>query len=202
MLKQYPNIVLEGIGGSGKTTISNFIQSYYTEQNQKFVVQHFRYPFGESDIEKYGYQHGQFRLLFEMIEKFNSQNVAVILDRSWIGEYVWGDIYRHLNPVYLEALENDYSHLNNVILNVYANPSIVLRRLLERKPNIAEDDPYFNQYDKPIDAVIDIMNKFRDIISSRKDFNLKSFNYNASGEFSSVGKEEILSHINSNIIQE
>jgi thymidylate kinase len=41
MLKQYPNVVLEGIGGSGKTTISNFIQSYYTEQNQKFVVQPF-----------------------------------------------------------------------------------------------------------------------------------------------------------------
>jgi thymidylate kinase len=198
-MNKLPNIIIEGIGGSGKTTISNFIQDYYTKNNQKFIVHHFQYPKGEHNIEKFGYQHGQFDLMFELINKFNQQDISVILDRSWLGEYVWSPIYRNITPIYLESLENDYNNLNNIILNIYANPSIILERLLERKPHIAEDDPYFKQYDEPIDAIIDIIDKFKYIISSRKDFNVRSFNFDASEKFSNITENKIVELINKGV---
>jgi len=196
---KHPNIIIEGIGGSGKTTISNFIQNVYTANNQKFIVHHFQYPKGESNFEKFGYQHGQFDLMFEMIKHFNANNIAVILDRSWLGEYVWSPIYRSLTPVYLESLENDYNSLNNIILNIYANPSTILERLLERKPHIADDDPYFKQYDEPIDAINDIIEKFKSIISNRSDYNKRSFNFDASRQFNEDTQQKILGIISKGI---
>lgn len=197
-----PNIIIEGIGGSGKTTISNYIQNVYKKNYQPFIVHHFQYPKGEHNIEKYGYQHGQFDLMFDMIKKFNDNNVAVILDRSWLGEYVWSPIYRNLTPVYLESLENDYNSLNNIILNIYANPAIILKRLLERKPHIAEDDPYFKQYDDPLDAINDIIEKFKSIISNRSDYNKRSFNFDASQPFTDSTELDIFRIIKKGIVND
>lgn len=195
-MNKLPNIIIEGIGGSGKTTISNFIQKYYSENNQKFVLHHFMYPKGSCNVEKYGYQHGQFELMFEMIHKFNENNISVILDRSWLGEYVWSPIYRNITPAYLDSLENDFNYLHNIILNVYADSSIILKRLLERKPNINDDDPFFKQYNEPVDAINDIISKFKNIIESRKDFNVRSFNFDASAEFNSITENKIIDIIN------
>lgn len=193
-----PNIILEGIGGSGKTTISNFIQEIYRANSQPFIVHHFQYPKGSGNNEKFAYQWGQFDLIFDMIKSLNQVGVAVILDRSWIGEYIWSPIYRNAYPCYLESLEKDYKHLNNIILNVYADSSIILRRLLERKPNISEDDPYFKQYSKPIIAIEDIIRQFKNIIAKRDDYNIKSFNYDASSEFNEDSKTSILRMIRQN----
>lgn len=198
-MNKLPNIIIEGIGGSGKTTISNFIQKFYTENEQSFIVHHFMYPKGSRNIEKYGYQHGQFDLMFEMIQKFNENNIAVILDRSWLGEYVWSPIYRDITPIYLESLENDFNHLHNIILNVYADTSIILKRLLERKPNISDDDPFFKQYIEPSDAINDVISKFKKIVESRKDFNIRSFNFDASFEFNKVTEKKIIDIINRGI---
>ena len=62
--------------------------------------------------------------MFEMIEKFNDNDIAVILDRSWIGENIWSPIYRNLYPVYLEPLQEQFKHLNNIILNELSSLNI------------------------------------------------------------------------------
>ena len=201
-MQKLPNIIIEGIGGSGKTTISNFIQKLYKTYNQPFITHHFQYPKGDSNIEKYGYQHGQFDLMFKMIKHFNDNNIAVILDRSWIGENIWSPIYRNMSPVYLEPLQDDYKYLNNIILNVYADASIIYQRLIKRNPNIYIDDPYFNKYSTPEIAINDLINKFKNIIESREDYNIKSFNFDASSEFSIKSETCIIDLINKGIINE
>jgi thymidylate kinase len=137
-------VILEGVGGVGKTTVANYIHKQLTKWGQKCYTHHFMSPKGNNPMQKVGYQQGQFELMFKDVEFMLNNGISVILDRSHIGEWIWSKLYRNYDPTYLDDLERQYAHLNIVVIHLtYANPENVLNRLKMRNANWRNDDPFF-----------------------------------------------------------
>lgn len=101
------NVVIESPTRCGKTTLVNELLTRPEFSNS--VSHHFAFPKGETNLEKTYYQLGQFELCMDFISKMNKLGVSVILDRSWIGELVWGPKYRQYDPIeMIKKLENEY----------------------------------------------------------------------------------------------
>lgn len=73
-------IILEGIDGSGKTTLSKKLSEKY-----KLPVIKFSYP--KNDEEKNN-------MFLQYLKILYNNNFKLILDRSWISEIVYGNIMR------------------------------------------------------------------------------------------------------------
>lgn len=144
MLK-LPNVIVEGLGGSGKSTIVDFLETFYKKSNQPYIVHHFQYPKGENVDQKYGFQYGQYDLCFDWIKKLNDVGISVILDRSWIEEKIWSPLYRGVYPKYLDEIEKALD-IDFVILFAEAKPKVILSRLTERQTDLVKDDPYFKLF--------------------------------------------------------
>lgn len=122
-MRDFKVIFVEGCDGVGKTTfISELKARLFLGEDAIVLDHHFEFPKGTTDDIKYGYQHGQFDLMFEFLVKLKKfwmnftvteKPIYVILDRSHIGEYVWGPVYRKKFPIYLPKLEHSYKEKLN-----------------------------------------------------------------------------------------
>lgn len=154
------NIFVEGVGGSGKTTIINIIKEIFENEFHLYISHHFQYPSGNNNDEKFGYQRGQFELMFKFINALNDNNISTVFDRSYIGEVVWSPIYRGRCANYIYDIESRYKN-NSIIIHTTVNDyKIIYDRLLSRNVNISIDDPYFNKYNDPIEAINDLDKTF------------------------------------------
>lgn len=98
-------IVFEGCDNLGKTTLVDSIVSDYRSQRD-IVMIHSMGP-GKNVQDPFEYQKEIFFVLASKIQMLSSfensfvpktgQNI-VLLDRSWFGEYVYGQIYRNEPP--------------------------------------------------------------------------------------------------------
>jgi len=122
---------VEGQDCSGKTTIIKEIQSRLPH----LKYHHFEFPLGDNNDEKYGYQHGQFDLMFKMLD-LCQDSTQFIFDRAHIGEYIWSPIYRDKHPGYLLDLEKRYKDLPIVLICVTCEPDVVLKRFIKRGEQI------------------------------------------------------------------
>lgn len=198
MLK-LPNVIVEGLGGSGKSTIVGFLETFYKENNQPYILHHFEYPKGDNVDQKYGYQYGQYALCFDWIKKLNDQGIAIILDRSWIEEKIWSPLYRGVYPKYLDPLEKQLN-TDFIILFADAKPKVILNRLLERNADLIKDDPYFNLFPSltPIQIIEKLLHMF---ISTCTDspINKKSlFMIDTNKKFGKSQKENIINILKPN----
>jgi len=123
------SIIVEAPDAAGKSTIIKHLQ----EKLNNIIYHHFEFPFGKTNEERYGFQFGQFDLMFKMIEKAQKKT-RFIFDRAHIGEYIYGVKYRNKFPEYLPILEAAYSKLPIIILRVYCDPDVILERFKQR-PN-------------------------------------------------------------------
>ncbi|MRG27799.1 hypothetical protein [Laceyella tengchongensis] len=116
-----PNIVLEGLDRSGKSTIATLLsQSGY----QSF---HCAYNPGYKDM----YQH-----YVELIEQVQA---PVVFDRSFISEEVFGPIWRgrsRLSPIQFHNLLSLLGKRDFVVLYIREKPEIVRQRILETRNEI------------------------------------------------------------------
>ena len=117
-------IVCEGVDCSGKSSICEELNRML--KGKQF---HFAFPRGANADQKYGFQWGQFDMLFEMINLMED-GTWLVLDRAWVGEYVYGPLYRGKNPEYLLDLEKKWKTVNpNVALfHVQCDPNVVAKR--------------------------------------------------------------------------
>lgn len=92
-------IVIEGLDNVGKDTIINRLQSEF----QTTIIEHCSKPKSETpeeqaiekrqdDIKNMG------NALYFAVNEKNNDNIALIFNRSWYGEYVYGCMYRNNNP--------------------------------------------------------------------------------------------------------
>lgn len=92
--------IIEGPDNTGKTTLSQGIFKYYTEQGvpaDRILVTHFGVPEGNTP-EKQAKNADNSYLDFAYTisdKKFQRKWDVIILDRAWYGEYVYGPIYRN-----------------------------------------------------------------------------------------------------------
>ena len=123
------SLIFEGLDGTGKSSLCQKIFSVYPH----FLYHHFAFPMGEDNTEKYGFQRGQFSLLFDlMIENYNTK---WLLDRAHIGEHVWSPKYRNRTPTYLDFLEKKVivnKKCKVLLVNVICDSEVAIARVEKR----------------------------------------------------------------------
>lgn len=97
-------LFFEGLDNLGKSTLAKkFVDKYSQKYNILFM--HSRYP--DTDEDPLNYQYQEFVEKVMMIKSCYEQEsrtdhpleeTLVIMDRSWIDEYVYGQIYRNETP--------------------------------------------------------------------------------------------------------
>jgi thymidylate kinase len=124
------SLIIEGMDGTGKTSLCKEILN----RDNNFSFHHFSFPIGDSLEEKFGYQRGQFSLLFDML--LANPNHKWVLDRAHIGEWLWSPKYRNRTPDYLKCIEANY--FNNcsaskiIVVNVMCDPKVAIERINNR----------------------------------------------------------------------
>lgn len=105
-------IIIEGTDRTGKDTLINELKNYF---NRTLII-HCGKPIGSTDNEKIIFQNNFFN---DHINKLTSNIYkdicdVVIFNRSWIGEYVYGQLYRNMtNTQASEFISNKDLLLNN-----------------------------------------------------------------------------------------
>lgn len=119
-------IIIEGTDRTGKDTLVNQLM-----ENNVTIKRHWGYPKGETNEEKTLYQKKSFKREFDIYKDFKENslnNVFMIWNRSHIGEFVYGTIYRNSNPNdWVWKLEKDYEfNVNDIyLILLYADPEFV-----------------------------------------------------------------------------
>ena len=85
--------VVEGLDRCGKSTFIDFLRSQI--KNPKIMVIHSGKPPKNVDVEKW--TRSYYGNLMNEINDLSYKEFDIILDRSWIGELVYGPIYRNVH---------------------------------------------------------------------------------------------------------
>ena len=120
-------IIIEGQDRSGKDTLIQNLQLKYPSSR----TAHWGYPSGKTNDEKTEWQKSSFKSEFEKWKLSKELNVLdyVIWNRSHIGEYVYGTLYRNSQPnSWVPALEDEYlkNDPNVYLILLNANPEFTL----------------------------------------------------------------------------
>lgn len=122
-------IIVEGLDRVGKDTLISNIQNDFTIANKPVKTIHFTGPSKEEVIKIYkeytsenafNYQKDIFNNAFdETIYCVNQKKISVIWNRSHIGEYVYGQLFRGLTSSGIQKEINDmnfylFDHLNKL----------------------------------------------------------------------------------------
>lgn len=105
-------LIIEGTDRTGKDTLIKNLMTKYP--NSEMV--HWGYPVGDDDDEKTKYQKMSFDYLMSCykLKKTKSKLDLLIWNRSHIGEYVYGTIYRDSYPdAWIPELENKFLKNDN-----------------------------------------------------------------------------------------
>ncbi|HPM74112.1 MAG TPA: hypothetical protein PLA71_00130 [Saccharofermentans sp.] len=128
-MKQY-SLIIEGVDASGKTT---FIEALRKHLGYPLMYHHFQFPIGDTTDERYGFQVGQFHLMFDMIRAATNVGNSFIFDRAHIGEFIYSPTLRNRVPTYLGTLERKNADLPVIIVQVKCDPVVVARRFKETR---------------------------------------------------------------------
>lgn len=124
-------IIIEGIDRCGKDTVISHILSKF----ENSVLVHSVAPKGDTNEEKEEWQKKTFKrdLLFcaqcSDNDIFKDTKSAFVFNRSYLGECVYGPMYRGTDSSWVLDLEEEYLDLDNTYLIVmYADPSFIVSR--------------------------------------------------------------------------
>ena len=117
--------VVEGLDRCGKTTFTNYLRSMI--QNPKILVIHSSKP--PSNVDPVTWTILYYGQLIDQCINLSKDGYDIILDRSWLGEVVYGPIYRNTNiPLRIleEQLLTNNEHFKMVVF--IDNPSALVKR--------------------------------------------------------------------------
>lgn len=131
--------VFEGPDNLGKSTIIKSLVNEYKDVRDIYMM-HFTGPHCENGEDPFEYQRQMFLSKVKKIITMNQYNKIAgyknddifILDRSWIGEYVYGQIYRSGDPHKILDLINDcnsmlgYEGIKTVFIRLDADNDFVI----------------------------------------------------------------------------
>jgi thymidylate kinase len=147
-------VIIEGTDRTGKDTLVQALQEKYP--NSQMI--HWGYPQGETNEEKTDYQKMSFGYYMRdyKFKQKNDQLDLLIWNRSHIGEYVYGTIYRDSYPdTWIPDMEQTFlSDDNNITLVLLeADPEFIVKnddgesysnKLEDKKTEIAKFQEAFN----------------------------------------------------------
>ena len=161
-------VIIEGPDNTGKTTVINELIGLY--DNVHYI--HCQKPKSKDPIKAALEQQQNFEKLIKLIKALKEHIVPqlVILDRSWIGEYVYGCKYRGNGDEYVtEMIEKCYSELYDM---KFSSPWFEYYTILLTVDNpefCGKNDDGKSLSKADIDNVKDEVKRFDDIFS--KDIN-------------------------------
>ena len=186
-------IIVEGMDNTGKDTLINGLKEYYNKLNIKET--HFYGP-STKDNNNIAY--------IEQIHQFinNLYNITkkdfdmMIWNRSHIGEYVYGQIYRNINDKDIEKLVNLIDEcLNKLDLNVVYVQLICNSNTLmidnEDGKSLSNNVSNYKQYLKTLKRERNLFKDAFDIVSNK--FSKVLINVNKGESF--IDKNEILNKV-------
>lgn len=124
-------IIFEGMDNTGKSTIINRLCNILEQQDYRVTVIHMNKPPEniKTNEDRNTFQHEEYLRLLDKLLSIKTNYDYIILDRSWISEYVYAPIYRYRNVdeivkdnIYIESkLITAYKFDNINIVYLYAN---------------------------------------------------------------------------------
>jgi len=125
-------IIIEGTDQCGKDTLINSLSQDYAHT----IKRHWGYPIGKTNEEKTAYQINFFNWEFQLYNILQTasndinDNSVIIWNRSHIGEFVYGTLYRNSNPeTWVMNLEKKFCFdlADNIYLVcLYADPEFIV----------------------------------------------------------------------------
>lgn len=137
-------IIIEGIDGTGKSTISKYLE------NKGFYTHHFMYDEKNLEIDK------------KYLNLLNKDTSNMVLDRCFISELVYGPVIRKnckLNIKQLNAIVAGYQMINPTIMYLKANKEDLLYRRIEDKKDYEMLLENYENLNKRYDYVMKILGK-------------------------------------------
>lgn len=124
------HVIIEGCDRTGKNTLISFL----TKQANNYTVRHFSKPIGETLEEKRKYQIMDFDREFFLANNKPPQKYSTdiyIWNRSHIGEYVYGPMYRNSNSSWIYDMEQRFGYDKRTdvyLIFLYADPKFLIDR--------------------------------------------------------------------------
>ena len=85
-------IIVEGVDNCGKDFVISELKKRFVKGT--ITEMHCTRPQGKTPEEQARFQDKEFMRIAKMILNADTENNTVILNRSWLGEYVYGQLYR------------------------------------------------------------------------------------------------------------
>lgn len=179
-------LILEGLDRCGKDTLIQSICARFPN----LIKRHWGYPKGDTNEEKAEHQQRQFLWEFSFHKKnkydfFTDNEMLMIWNRSHIGEYVYGTIYRDSHPeTWIPELESGFhfdTNPNIYLVFLYADPEFLIK----------EDDG--NSYSTKIDDKTREIDTFHQAIDGSKIQKKLKIKVNEGQEY--INKDDILTQV-------
>lgn len=141
-------IILEGIDGTGKTAIANFLEN---KGMKKF---HYDYDPSNCDLES------------KYLKPILNYNDNYIMDRSFISELVYGPVIRNscrINKAQLERIIKAYANKNVYIIYLTAEKNILLKRRKDNINDYQNIETYYEGLNKRYKKVMNVMKNYFDV---------------------------------------
>lgn len=201
-------LIFEGCDNVGKTTlIDKFVQEF--RNTRDIVLIHSRGP-EKNSPDPFEYQKSFFKALTHKIvdianfERYYPQTNKhiVLLDRSWYGEYVYGQIYRNEDP---NKIMNEIIDLCNFTINLYKIPSVDVYLKASPEFILAQDDGLSLSSDKQYQNKLNLVERelslfsecFADISLFGAERPFVKIDVEDSGKFKNI--DELYTHLKDTI---
>lgn len=165
MLTSQKLIIVEGMDNTGKTTLINRLSKIFKQLNIKYKVVKADNPCPEAskhtqkEVETITteYYDNYLQKLLDIKHGRNGMNVPaypeyVILDRAYLSEYVYGQIYRKRNPLditlqnlTIEAKLIEQYKQDNIFLVMLTSSNVALKNNEDNKSLSKADDTFLDQ---------------------------------------------------------
>jgi|688.fasta_scaffold558288_1 hypothetical protein len=155
-------VIIEGLDRCGKDTLISNLSTKFPQ----VLMRHWSFPQGDSNDAKTQWQKDTFLNEMEKwdIVKNEEYNEPLIWNRSHIGEYVYGTIYRDSKPsTWIPQMEKRYLTGNNVyLIFLYADADFLLKEDDGQSYSVNKDDKELEikKFHEAIDKSI-IINKLK-----------------------------------------
>lgn len=188
-------IIIEGTDRTGKDTLINELKNYF----DRTLIIHCGKPIGSTNNEKILFQNKFFN---DHINKLTSniyENIcdAVIFNRSWLGEYVYGQLYRNMS---IEQAKEFISN-KDLLLNNNSNLDIYYIQLVNSSNKLIHDYDDGNSLSNESSMINKERELFYDVYSLTSIKNKKIVNVNVKDQFRDKTDilNEVLEFINVNV---
>ena len=182
-------VIIEGIDNTGKTTVIHELMNRY----DRVYYMHATKPDETDPVKCAIEQKKYFHTMVEDIRRVEQSNLNVdliILDRSWLGEYVYGCLYRGNGDEYVkDMIKECYEHLSRLTMRLAGlNFSTIL--YIASPEFCAKNDDGKSISEGHIDAIARERERFIEILESDAVIGKKCIiNVEKDGEF--LPKDEI-----------